>query len=100
MLEKFEAFQVANLFYQECKRAKVPLFLQDQFLRASSSIAMNLSEGSGKRTEADRRRFYAIAFGSLRECQAILELEQITDPQIRELADRLGAMLYKLSRKP
>ena len=99
MLEKFEAFQLAASFYRVCKRLKIPRFLQDQLMRASSSIALNLAEGSGKRTAPDQRRFYAIAFGSLRECQAILELEGISDPEIKKLADRLGAMLFKLSRK-
>lgn len=100
MLEKFEAFQVAKQFYQICKRLKIPDFLQTQLLRASSSIVLNLAEGSGKRTPKDQRRFYAVALGSLRECQAILELEDIQDAQLRNLSDRLGAMLYKLSHKP
>lgn len=72
--------------------------MQDQFLRASSSIGLNLAEGSGKRTPADQRRFYGIAFGSLKECQAILELEQVDRPDIIELGDQLGAILYTLSR--
>ncbi len=67
-------------------------------MRASSSIALNLAEGSGKRTPQDQRRFYAIAFGSLRECQAILDLEDIKDPVVIELANRLVAMLFKMSR--
>ena len=99
MLEKFEAFQVAKKFYQICKRLKLPRFLQEQLLRASSSVALNLAEGSGKRTLQDQHRFYAIAFGSLRECQAILELENISNPELRELSNRLGAMPFKLSRK-
>lgn len=99
MLEKFEAFQVAKEFYKLCKQLKIPRFLFDQLLRASSSVALNLAEGSGKRTPQDQRRFYAIAFGSLRECQAILELEEIVDPKIKELSNRLGAMLFKMSRK-
>ncbi|MES3039191.1 MAG: four helix bundle protein [Bdellovibrionota bacterium] len=98
MLEKFEAFIIATKFYQICKRLKIPRFLHEQLLRASSSVALNLAEGSGKRTPQDERRFYGIAFGSLRECQAILELEEIKDHEARELANRLGAMLFKLSR--
>ncbi len=40
-----------------------------------------------------------MAFGSLRESRAILEMEEIKDPAILRLADDLGAMLYVLSRK-
>ncbi len=99
MLEKFEAFQIAKEYYWKCKLIKLPRFLQDQFLRASSSIGLNLAEGSGKRTPADQRRFYSIAFGSLRECQAIIELERIEDKDLKKLGNQLGAILYTLSRK-
>jgi four helix bundle protein len=56
------------------------------------------SEGSGKRIPADQRRFYTIAYGSLRECQAIVELEQVNDPELKDLGNQLGAILFTLSR--
>ena len=99
MLEKFDAFQIAKKFHWACKTLKVSRYLQDQLLRASSSIALNVAEGSGKRTLPDQARFYTIALGSLRECEAILALEQIDDPQMLALADQLGAILYTLSRR-
>tara|TARA_B110001454_G_scaffold219192_1_gene251230 strand:- start:117153 stop:117470 length:318 start_codon:yes stop_codon:yes gene_type:complete len=98
MIENFDAFVVASEFYEKCKCLKLPHFLKDQLLRASSSIALNIAEGSGKRTMEDQRRFYSIAFGSVRECQAILAIEKINDPILLKLSDRLGAMLYKLSK--
>ena len=98
MLKNFEAYQVAKEFYWSCKEVKLPQFLRDQLLRASSSIALNVAEGSGKRTPRDQIRFYSIAFGSLRECQGILELEKISDARIMNLADRLGAMLFRLTK--
>jgi four helix bundle protein len=100
MLENFAAFQMAKRHYLKCKTLKLPKFLQEQLLRSSSSIALNLAEGSAKRTAADQRRFYGIALGSLRECQAILALEQINDAEVLELEDQLGAMLFTMSRKP
>ena len=100
MLEKFTAFQIAKQHYWKCKTLKLPKFMQEQLVRASSSIGLNLAEGSGKRTPADQRRFYAIAYGSLRECQAILELEQVSDPDLKDLGNQLGAILFTLSRKP
>jgi four helix bundle protein len=45
MLNKFEVFQIAKIFYWECKELKVPNYLKDQLLRASSSIALNIAEG-------------------------------------------------------
>lgn len=99
MLEKFVAYQLAKRFYWECKALKVPRFLQDQLLRASSSVALNLSEASGRRTSADQRKHYAIAFGSLQECRTILDLEKIGEPRLEKLADELAAILYTMSRK-
>jgi four helix bundle protein len=98
MLKDFRAYQVSIQFYQRCKTFPVPLFLKDQLLRASSSVAMNLAEGSGKLSPKEQRRFYSISFGSLRECQAIFEMERIQDDELLALADKLGAMLFKLCR--
>jgi four helix bundle protein len=75
-------------------------FLQDQLLRASASVALNTAEGSGKRTAQDQRRFYSIALESLRECEAILELEKINNPELFQILDRLGAVLFTLCRAP
>lgn len=99
MLQDFQAFQKATLFYQLCKNVKVPHFLKEQLLRASSSVALNIAEGSGKRTPADQKRFYFIALGSLRESEAIFELEQVKDSKLLETTRQLGAVLFKLCHK-
>ena len=100
MLRDFTAFQLAKDFYRKCKFLECPKHLRDQLLRASSSIALNVAKGSGKRTPADQKRYYSIALGSLRECEAILELEDLGDNDLRRLMDRLGAILFTLTRKP
>jgi len=48
--------------------------LRDQLDRASTSIALNIAEGTGRRTSAERAAFYGIARGSAMECAAILDL--------------------------
>ena len=76
MLKDFQAFQLAKEFHWGCRGIKVSRFIQDQLFRASATVALNTAEGSGKRTSAEQRRFYGIALGSLRECEAIIELEK------------------------
>jgi four helix bundle protein len=73
----------------------------DQLDRASCSIVRNLAEGSGRRG-ADRRRFYAYAYGSLRETKAVLELAVAKRwlaerPAAWHAAHELGAILYRLA---
>ena len=63
---------------------------------AASSIALNLAEGCGKSSKTDRRRFYEIAMGSLRECQAILQLEDLDSTSQWKKLDEVAAALYKL----
>ena len=74
MLHQFRSYKLAVDFYRMAQTLKAPHHLKDQLMRAASSIALNLSEGSAKDSRADRRRFYRIALGSVRECEAIVEL--------------------------
>ena len=74
MLKNFRTYQLSVEFYREGQKIKMPCYLREQFNRASSSICLNLAEGSGKRTAADQKKYYRISLGSLRECQSILDL--------------------------
>lgn len=76
--------------------ARVPSYLRDQLLRASSSVVLNIAEGSAKPTFADRRKFYAIALGSLRESMAALEICGKVPAGVAPVADQSGACLYRL----
>jgi four helix bundle protein len=48
--------------------------LRDQLDRASVSIVLNIAEGAGRRTAADKAHFFTIARGSATECAAVLDL--------------------------
>lgn len=98
MHSAFRSYQLSLQLYQGLKDVRFPYGLRDQLIRAASSICLNLSEGSAKPTKKDRQRFYAIAFGSLREVQTLIEMEPGILNQHAPLADNLAAHLYKLTR--
>jgi four helix bundle protein len=96
MLSQFRTYKIAVEFHHSVRSVTLPFYLRDQLLRASSSIALNLGEGSSKPTRKDQLKFYHIALASLRECQAGLDLEPRPMPELIQQADRLGAHLYRL----
>jgi four helix bundle protein len=48
--------------------------LRDQLLRASLSVTLNLAEGAGRFSPADKAHFFAIARGSAMECAAVVDV--------------------------
>ena len=76
---------------------------QGQLLRASQAVPLNLAEGTGKASEADRRRFFEIARGSALECAAIQDVLEVCgaltpeeNAEAKRLLDRIVTMLTKL----
>lgn len=53
---------------------QIDSYIRDQLKRASISIVINIAEGSGKFSKADKRNFYTISRGSVYECVSLLEL--------------------------
>ncbi|HET9984838.1 MAG TPA: four helix bundle protein [Longimicrobiales bacterium] len=80
--------------------------LADQLYRASTSIVLNVAEGSGEFRSAEKARFYRIARRSGSECAAILDIlaaHDLAAPDAIDagvaLLDRIVAMLTRMVLK-
>ena len=81
-------------------------YLADQLQRASTSIPLNVAEGAGEFSPAEKARFYRIARRSATECAAILDVCRklgLADEEChgvgRELLVRVVSMLVRMSRR-
>ncbi|HEV7404579.1 MAG TPA: four helix bundle protein [Chthoniobacteraceae bacterium] len=80
---------------------------RDQLERASTSVPLNIAEGNGKFSIADRARFWQIAHGSAVECAGCLDVlvarkkiaEEVAvagKEQLEEIVNMLLALLDRL----
>jgi four helix bundle protein len=94
---------LANQLVEELPKGRS--YLADQLQRASTSIVLNIAEGAGEYSPADKGRFYRMARRSATECAAVLDvfrrLELAAEELLengRELLFRIVSMLTKMVR--
>ena len=108
--ERLDVYRVSIKYvgwaYRFCERVRGHRNAKDQLIRASQAIPLNIAEGNGKVTEADRRRFFEIARGSVCECAAVQDVLQVCgaldekeNTAMKELLDRIAAMLTRLGQR-
>jgi len=68
----------------------------NQLDRASTSVPLNIAEGNGKHTPADRCRYFDIARGSALECAACLDVLVAKGTVSEELAGSGKKMLLDI----
>ncbi len=105
--QKLEVYKKAKSFHVDCKNLilnkKLDKYVKDQLGRASFSVALNIAEGSGKFSKADRKNYFTTARASVFECVAVLDIfcDQSTiskdefDP-LTSSADELSRILYAM----
>jgi four helix bundle protein len=111
IFEKLEVYQKALDFAEQVSKL-TSVFLRpgwhlvDQFNRASLSVALNIAEGDGRRTGADRGRFFITARGSVHECIPLIEMCRRRDllppdvcAQLKREAEVLAKMLSGMIRR-
>jgi len=77
---------------------QIDSYLRDQLKRASISIVLNIAEGSGKFSKADKRNFYTIARGSTYECVSIFEVILEEGQMSRDLFNEFYQKLETISK--
>jgi len=75
-LDLYQELKKLNLMVYQTLREDMGIdpYIVDQWKRASMSSVLNLTEGTGRMTSADKKHYYTNARGSIFECVAILDL--------------------------
>jgi four helix bundle protein len=106
--EKLEVYKKAKDLNKEILKnlrdnKQIDSYLRDQLKRASISIVINIAEGSGKFSKADKKNFYTISRGSVYECASLLQLlydenyiEKEKYDNLKNNYEIISKMLYKL----
>lgn len=108
--EKLDIYKKAKSFNSDIrsliKSTKLDPTTKDQLRRASFSIVLNIAEGAGRFSNADRRNFYVISRSSIFECIAILDVlkdEMVVNEDQFKLfytqAEEISKMLFALIKK-
>ncbi len=86
------------LFSTLSGKKRIDRYISDQLKRAVLSIMLNIAEGTGKSSRADKRNFFTIARGSTYETIAILDV--LIDDEIinKEEYSKLYAIFEEVSK--
>jgi len=85
-----ESYRVVSTFPIEEKYV-----LSQQIKRAALSVQLNIAEGSSRRSDAERKRFYEIARGSVIEIDAALDSAYDLGYCVPEEIAEFGSILVK-----
>ena len=83
--QKLEVYNSSKAFVQECYRISRSLpdiekyGMISQIRRAALSVHLNIAEGSSRKSETERKRYYEVARGSLIEIDAALDIANALD---------------------
>jgi len=84
--QKLEVYKKSKLFHSSCKKLirknNFDNFVKDQLGRASFGVPLNIVEGSGKFSKADRKNYFTTARASLFECVALNKSEKQSESDV------------------
>ncbi len=102
--EQLEVYRLAIEFMGNSvgMAARIPRqrwFMADQFLRAASSVPLNIAEGAAEFRAAEKARFYRIARRSTAECAACMDVLQVMGILAAEEVDSGKTKLLNVAGK-
>ena len=89
--QKLDVYQKAKFLYTKIisllgKNKGIPFSLKDQISRSSLSVMLNVAEGVGRFTNADKRHYFyqsrGSAFETLAGLEACFDLKQISQEEM------------------
>jgi len=108
--EKLEVYRVVkeantSTFKLVNAHREIDGFVADQWKRASLSSLLNLAEGTGRMSKADKKHFLTIARGSIFECVAILQsqrelglIDEVKYDELYKRYEQISKMLLGMYR--
>jgi four helix bundle protein len=96
--ERLEVYHLALAFnvMANAFAARSDAVVRDQLRRASLSCVLNIAEGAGQRSRAQKRNLYGIARGSAMECAAIVDVLRVRGVASRDEAREARAVLVRI----
>jgi len=99
--QKLDVYQFSRAFVLECyKLSKVlppaeRFGMVSQIRRAALSVHLNIAEGSSRKSEVERKRYYEISRGSIIEIDAALDIAKDLDYLINYDTQKLGEAMVR-----
>jgi four helix bundle protein len=97
--QKLQVYTVARQFVFECYRLTKSLPTDEKFgmisqiRRAALSVHLNVAEGASRKSEAERKRYYEVARGSVIEIDAALDVANDLEYLVTIDTSKLGAAM-------
>jgi four helix bundle protein len=99
--KQLDIYNVGKQFVHSCYQLTKTLPSEERFnmvsqiRRAALSVQLNVAEGASRKSNAERKRFYEIARGSLIEIDAALEIAAELKYIIKEEQEVLGDLMIR-----
>ena len=106
--QQLDVYKISRAFVKDCYSASKLLppderfNLIQQIRRAALSVHLNIAEGSSRKSEQERKRYYEIARGSIIEIDAAFDvsadLEYVQKEQLTSTGENMHRCFSKLSK--